>query len=223
MYPNNHVLDNYREIRVKLPAHVQLVAVTKTYPAEKVQILYDAGHRTFGENRVQELLEKYELLPKDIKWHLIGNLQSNKVKQIAPFIDVIESVDSEKILREIDRQAARFSRNINVLLQVKIAEEDSKFGLGVDEAREIFKKYLNCEYQNVTIDGLMGMATFTDDHDQIRSEFNKLKGLFDEFSLRKKLNTLSMGMSGDYELAIDCGATSVRIGSGIFGQRQYDH
>ncbi len=217
-----HISENYKKISSELPPQVQLVAVSKTYPAEAVKILYDAGHRTFGENRVQELLEKSEQLPKDIKWHLIGNLQSNKVKQIVPFIDVIESVDSEKILREIDRQAARFGRKIKVLLQVKIAREDSKFGLTHEEARGIFNNYLQPLDRNIEIDGLMGMATFTEDEEQITDEFNSLKALFDELSAQKKLNTLSMGMSGDYKLAINCGATSVRIGSGIFGQRQYD-
>lgn len=222
MESTTHISENYKKISSELPPQVQLVAVSKTYPAEAVKILYDAGHRTFGENRVQELLEKSEQLPKDIKWHLIGNLQSNKVKQIVPFIDVIESVDSEKILREIDRQAARFGRKIKVLLQVKIAREDSKFGLTPEEARGIFNNYLQPLYRNIEIDGLMGMATFTEDEEQITDEFNSLKALFDELSAQKKLNTLSMGMSGDYKLAINCGATSVRIGSGIFGQRQYD-
>lgn len=222
MESTTHISENYKKISSELPPQVQLVAVSKTYPAEAVKILYDAGHRTFGENRVQELLEKSEQLPKDIKWHLIGNLQSNKVKQIVPFIDVIESVDSEKILREIDRQAARFGRKIKVLLQVKIAREDSKFGLTPDEARGIFNNYLQPLYRNIEIDGLMGMATFTEDEEQITDEFNSLKAFFDELSAQKKLNTLSMGMSGDYKLAINCGATSVRIGSGIFGQRQYD-
>jgi pyridoxal phosphate enzyme (YggS family) len=221
MEPNNHILENFNQIIRELPPHVQLVAVTKTYPAESVHILYGAGHRTFGENRVQELLEKHAQLPKDIKWHLIGNLQSNKVKQIAAFIDTIESIDSEKILTEVNRQAGRVGRKINVLLQVKIAREDTKFGLTPDEARELFENYVDSQYENVIIDGLMGMATFTEDEEQIKSEFKILKALFDEFSAKKKLNTLSMGMSGDYGLAIECGATSVRIGSGIFGPRQY--
>lgn len=223
MESNIHILRSYQKVIDTLPPHVQLVAVTKTYPADQIRILYEAGHRIFGENRVQELLEKYEQLPKDIKWHLIGNLQSNKVKQIASFIDTIESVDSEKILLEIDRQAARFNRKIKVLLQIKIATEHSKFGLHPNEARQIFKNYIAQQYKNLEIDGLMGMATFTDNTEQIKNEFLALKELFDELSSQKKLNTLSMGMSGDYPLAILCGATSVRIGSGIFGERQYDH
>ena len=183
--------------------------------------MYNLGQRIFGENKVQELAEKYPQLPKDIQWHLIGHLQTNKVKYIAEFIDTIQSVDSEKLLEEIDRQAAKFQRKIKVLLQVKIAEEETKFGLEIHEAKEIFQDDLNGKYPNIEITGLMGMATFTDDKNQVTKEFTLLKQIFDKLSLLKKLDTLSMGMSGDYKEAIACGANSVRIGSAIFGSRQY--
>lgn len=211
----------YQNIKQQLPSHVQLVAVSKTHPVEKIKQIYDLGQRVFGENKVQELVEKQPLLPGDVKWHLIGHLQTNKVKYIAEFIDTIQSVDSEKLLMEINRQAEKFGRKINVLLQVKIAEEDTKFGLEPMQAREIFGKFLNGNYPNVEIIGLMGMATFTEDEPQIRKEFGILKTLFDEFSKQKPLATLSMGMSGDYSIAIECGANSVRIGSAIFGERNY--
>lgn len=216
------IRENYKELSARIPDGVELVAVSKTHPAEVVQQVYDLGQRIFGENKVQELIAKYPLLPKDIKWHIIGHLQTNKVKYIAPFVDTVQSVDSEKILNEIDKQAAKCERKINVLLQVKIAEEDTKYGLDAEQARTLYQDYLDGKYAHVEITGLMGMATFTDDHEQVRAEFRKLKSLFDELSGSKKLTTLSMGMSGDFELAIECGATSVRVGSAIFGHRQYD-
>ncbi|MBF1149468.1 MAG: YggS family pyridoxal phosphate-dependent enzyme, partial [Cloacibacterium normanense] len=177
--------------------------------------------KVFGENKVQELLTKVNELPADIQWHLIGHLQTNKVKYIAPFIDTIQSVDSEKLLLEINKEAARNNRKIKVLLQVKIAEEETKYGLEISEAKEIFSNYLEHQYPNIEILGLMGMATFTDNKNQVKSEFLVLKSLFDELSTFKKLETLSMGMSDDFALAIECGSTSVRIGSAIFGVRNY--
>ena len=212
---------NYRQLTSEIPANVQLVAVSKTHPAEAVREIYDLGQRVFGENKVQELLEKYEILPKDIRWHLIGHLQSNKVKYIADFIDVIESVDSEKLLLEIDRQAEKHQRKIKILLQVKIAEEDTKFGLQADEARELFRKWSSGNFPNVEIIGLMGMASFTEDENKVRREFSALKNLYNEFSAQENLSTLSMGMSGDWKIAVDCGSNSVRIGSSIFGERIY--
>ncbi|WP_153391884.1 YggS family pyridoxal phosphate-dependent enzyme [Chryseobacterium vaccae] len=212
---------NYNAILQHLPAGVQLVAVSKTHPAEAVKEVYDLGQRVFGENKVQELMEKYPLLPKDIQWHLIGHLQTNKVKYIASFIDTIQSVDSEKLLSEIDKESGKHNRKIKVLLQVKIAEEESKFGLDIPEARNLFEKYLNGDFPNVEVTGLMGMATFTDDEQQIRREFSILKALFDEFSQSKTLETLSMGMSDDFPAAIECGANSIRVGSAIFGRRDY--
>lgn len=215
------LLDNYQEIIKQIPENVQLVAVSKMHPVEKIQQVYDLGQRVFGENKVQELLEKFPLLPGDIQWHLIGHLQTNKVKYIAEFIDTIQSVDSEKLLTEIDKQAEKHKRKIKVLLQVKIAEEETKFGLEINEAKELFTDYLNGRYPNIEITGLMGMATFTEDKNQVRKEFMYLKQIFDQLSLLKKLDTLSMGMSDDFRIAINCGANSVRIGSAIFGNRNY--
>lgn len=212
---------NYQNIVSQLPQHVKLVTVSKTNPAEKIKEVYDLGQRAFGENKVQELLEKESVLPNDIEWHLIGHLQTNKVKYIAGFIEMIESIDSEKLLKEVDKEALKNNRKINVLLQVKIAKEETKFGLTVDEAKEIFNLYLAGNYPNVEVKGLMGMASFVDDESQIREEFGVLKQLFDELSQLKPLETLSMGMSGDYPLAIECGSNSVRVGSAIFGERNY--
>ena len=212
---------NYKNILSQLPENVKLVTVSKTNPAEKIKEVYDLGQRTFGENKVQELLEKESVLPNDIEWHLIGHLQTNKVKFVAGFISMIESIDSEKLLKEVDKEALKNSRKINVLLQVKIAKEETKFGLTVDEAKEIFNNYLNGNYPNIEIKGLMGMASFVDDETQIREEFGVLKQLFDDLSELKPLETLSMGMSGDFPLAIECGSNSVRVGSAIFGERNY--
>lgn len=214
--------ENYSHLQKLLPENVELVAVSKTHPAEKIKEVYDLGQRIFGENKVQEMIEKQPLLPNDIQWHLIGHLQTNKVKYIAEFVDTIQSVDSEKILKEINKQAEKYNRKIKVLLQVKIAEEDTKFGLEVSETKELFLKWLQGNFPNVEISGLMGMATFTDDEAQIRSEFSFLKRLFDQLSLHKKLETLSMGMSGDFPVAIECGANSIRVGSAIFGERNYN-
>ena len=215
------ILENYHKIKAQIPANVELVAVSKFHPVEKIQEVYDCGQKVFGENKVQELLTKVNELPADIQWHLIGHLQTNKVKYIAPFIDTIQSVDSEKLLLEINKEAARNNRKIKVLLQVKIAEEETKYGLEIAEAKEIFSNYLEHQYPNIEILGLMGMATFTDNKNQVKSEFLILKSLFDELSTFRKLETLSMGMSDDFALAIECGSTSVRIGSAIFGVRNY--
>ncbi|WP_124640548.1 YggS family pyridoxal phosphate-dependent enzyme [Amniculibacterium aquaticum] len=216
------LIENYNTIVRQLPVEVQLVAVSKTHPIDKIKQIYDAGQRVFGENKVQELVEKQPLLPGDIQWHLIGHLQTNKVKYIAQFVDTIQSVDSEKLLDEINKQAEKHNRKIKVLLQVKIAEEDSKFGLEVSETKELFLKYLQGQFPNIEITGLMGMATFTDDATQIKNEFLFLKRLFDQLSMQKPLETLSMGMSDDFPLAIECGANSVRVGSAIFGNRNYN-
>ncbi|WP_209390288.1 YggS family pyridoxal phosphate-dependent enzyme [Chryseobacterium sp. RR2-3-20] len=213
--------ENYNNIKKQLPENVQLVAVSKTHPVEAIQEVYDFGQRVFGENKVQELTEKYPLLPKDIQWHLIGHLQTNKIKYIAEFIDTIQSVDSEKLLNEINKEAAKHQRTIKVLLQVKIADEESKFGLEISDAKDLFTKFINGEFPHVEITGLMGMATFTEDESQISKEFSVLKTLFDELSEIHTLQTLSMGMSDDFPLAIECGANSVRVGSAIFGRRDY--
>lgn len=212
---------NYQNILSQLPQNVKLVAVSKTNPAVKIKELYDLGQKAFGENKVQELLEKQPVLPNDIEWHLIGHLQTNKVKYIAGFITMIESIDSEKLLKEVDKEAAKNNRKINILLQVKIAKEDTKFGLTTSEAKDIFSQYLAGNFPNVEIKGLMGMASFVDDETQIREEFSILKNLFDELSQLKPLETLSMGMSGDFPIAIESGSNSVRVGSAIFGERNY--
>lgn len=213
--------DRYYNIRTQLPPEVQLVVVTKTHPADTVRELYNLGHRHFGENKVQEMLTKQMELPAAIKWHLIGHLQTNKVKHIAEFIHLIESVDSEKLLQEIDRQAQKHNRTINVLLQVRIATEETKFGLEISETRELFSQWTQGLYPNVKICGLMGMATYTDDQDQVKREFSTLKRLFDQLAVQKEIQILSMGMSGDYKLAIECGSNSVRVGSAICGARDY--
>jgi len=215
------IQENYHKIKAQIPENVELVAVSKFHPVEKIKEVYDCGQKVFGENKVQELLTKVNELPADIQWHLIGHLQTNKVKYIAPFIDTIQSVDSEKLLLEINKEAAKNNRIIKVLLQVKIAEEETKYGLEIAEAKEIFSNYLEHKYPNIEILGLMGMATFTDNKNQVKSEFLVLKSLFDELSTFKKLEILSMGMSDDFALAIECGSTSVRIGSAIFGVRNY--
>ncbi|WP_313214515.1 YggS family pyridoxal phosphate-dependent enzyme [Soonwooa sp.] len=215
------IKEQYQHIKSQLPEDVTLVAVSKNHPIEKIQEVYNLGQRIFGENKVQEMMEKQPNLPSDIEWHLIGHLQTNKVKYIAPFVAMIQSVDSEKLLIEINKQAAKNDRTIKVLLQVKIAEEDTKTGLEVSEAKELFLKYLQGEFPNIDIVGLMGMASFVDDKEQVKREFSFLKRLFDQLSMQKKLDVLSMGMSDDFPLAIRCGANSVRVGSAIFGQRIY--
>ncbi|MDR4954406.1 YggS family pyridoxal phosphate-dependent enzyme [Chryseobacterium sp. ES2] len=215
------IKENYKAIKDQLPSNVQLVAVSKTHPASAVQEVYDIGQKVFGENKVQELMEKAPLLPQDIQWHLIGHLQTNKVKYIASFIDTIQSVDSEKLLTEINKEAGKHNRKVKVLLQVKIAAEESKFGLEISEAKNLFQQSIEGSFPNVEMTGLMGMATFTDDEQQIRNEFLILKKLFDELNQLKTLNTLSMGMSDDFPIAIECGANSVRVGSAIFGKRDY--
>ncbi len=215
------IQENYNDIKSRLPENVELVAVSKTHPTSAIQEVYDLGQKVFGENKVQEFVEKYPLLPKDIQWHIIGHLQTNKVKYIAEFVDTIQSVDSEKLLKEINKEAGKYNRTIKVLLQVKIAEEDTKFGLETEEAKSLFEKFVNGEFENIAITGLMGMATFTEDENQIKKEFSVLKSLFDELSKTRKLETLSMGMSDDFPIAIECGANSVRVGSAIFGRRDY--
>ncbi len=221
------ISQNLNTIKSQLTAHVTLVAVSKTKPLADLMEAYDAGQRIFGENYVQELVEKQEQMPKDIHWHFIGHLQSRKVKLIAPFVNLIHGVDSLKLLQEINKQAAKNNRVIDCLLQVYIAEEESKFGLDEQELDEILNEIQHNKenYKNIKIVGLMGMATFTENQNQIEKEFKHLKTIFDKYSQLEtsnlKLETLSMGMSGDYQLAISCGSTMVRIGSSIFGSRNY--
>lgn len=218
------ITQNLQHIKSILPEHVTLVAVSKTKPVSDLMEAYNAGQRVFGENYVQELVDKQPQLPNDVAWHFIGHLQSNKVKYIAPFVSLIHGVDSFKLLKEIDKQAAKNNRVINCLLQVFIAEEESKFGLDENELNEILNQVQNDEtLKNIKIVGLMGMSTFTDNQQQVKKEFLNLKAIFDKHSSLKtencQLNTISMGMSGDYQLAIECGSTMVRIGSSIFGVR----
>ena len=220
------ITQNLTNIKSQLPAHVTLVAVSKTKPISDLMEAYEAGQRVFGENYVQELVDKHEQMPKDIEWHFIGHLQSRKVKLIVPFVSLIHGVDSLKLLEEINKQALKNNRIVDCLLQIHIAEEDTKFGLDEIELSEILKQVQNDKenFKNIRIVGLMGMATFTENQNQIEKEFKHLKTIFDKYkhleTSNLKLQTLSMGMSGDYQLAISCGSTMVRIGSSIFGNRK---
>ncbi len=223
------IADNIKRLKNETkPINVSLVAVSKTKPVEDVQEAYDAGQRLFGENIVQDLADKYEHLPKDIQWHLIGHLQTNKVKYIAPFIHMIQSVDSIKLLQEIDKQAKKNNRVIDCLLQVYIADEETKFGFGFDEVIELLRSDDLAGLQHVRIKGLMGIATNTDNEKQIKEEFYELRTFFDGIKLSFFKNdvafdTVSMGMSGDYKIAIEQGSTMVRLGSTIFGERVVKH
>lgn len=218
------IQDNLKKIQETIPSGVTLVAVSKTKPAEMILDAYAAGQRHFGENKVQELTEKQEQLPKDIYWHLIGHLQTNKVKYIAPFIHLIHAVDSLKLLKEINKQAKKNNRIISCLLQFHIATEDTKFGMTRAEAEELINSDAYLEMENVKLCGVMGMATFTDNESRVREEFHHLKNEFEYFrekyfSDTDQFSVISMGMSGDYQLAIEEGSTMVRVGSSIFGQR----
>lgn len=216
------IKDNLENIQNTIPEHVTLIAVSKTKPQSDILEAYEAGHRHFGESKVQEMVDKFDDLPKDIKWHMIGHLQRNKVKYMAHFVHLIHGVDSLKTLKEIDKQAEKHDRVIQCLLQAKIAEEDTKFGLSFNDIETILSGEEISNFNNIAIVGLMGMATFTEDDSQIEREFSSLKNAFDR--LQKKyasLEILSMGMSGDYKIAIENGSTMVRIGSSIFGKRNY--
>jgi len=223
------IADNIKSLKKETePINVTLIAVSKTKPNDQVLEAYNAGQRLFGENMVQELVEKQEQLPKDIQWHLIGHLQTNKVKYIAPFISMIQSVDSIKLLQEIDKHAAKNNRVIDCLLQVYIADEDTKFGLGFDEAIELLRSEEFAALKHIRVRGLMGLATNTDNEKQIKEEFYELRMFFDGvkqsfFRKEASFDTLSMGMSSDYKIAIEQGSTMVRLGSTIFGQRVVKH
>ena len=213
------IKENLTNIKSSLPSDVTLVAVSKTKPNEDVLAAYETGHRIFGENKVQELVGKHESLPKDIEWHMIGHLQRNKVKYIASFVKLIHGVDSLRLLKEVQKQAEKNNRVQEVLLQMHIAKESTKFGLNETELTEVLNELPN--FKNVKVIGLMGMATFTDDQDQVETEFAFLKSLFDKYATDYQFTTLSMGMSGDYKLAIKNGSNMVRVGSSIFGARNY--
>ena len=214
------IKDNLEKIIDTLPEHVTLVAVSKTKPVKTILEAYNAGQIIFGENKIQEMVDKEKELPNDIQWHMIGHLQSNKVKYMAHFVDLIHGVDSMKTLIEIDKQAKKHDRVIKCLLQVKIAQEDTKYGLSFMEIEEILSSDLLNELQNVKIIGIMGMASFTDNMDQVKGEFSSLDKFFQQLKKQNdSITELSIGMSGDYLLAIECGSTMVRIGSAIFGAR----
>jgi len=217
------IADNIQRIKARINDRAKLIAVTKTKPVSLLQEAYDTGCRRFGENKVQEMVEKQPLLPADVEWHLIGHLQTNKVKYIAPFVALIQSVDSLKLLQEINKQALKNQRVIDCLLQIHIAQEETKFGLLADEAEHLLNDAQLDELANVRIVGLMGLATNTDDDGQIRREFRELKTLYDRLGAIRRPNVvfreLSMGMSGDYAIAIEEGSTMVRVGSAIFGAR----
>jgi len=219
------IKQNLNSIINTLPKHVTLVAVSKTKPLADILEAHNAGQRIFGENKIQEMVDKHEQLPKDIEWHMIGHVQRNKVKYMASFVKLIHGVDNFKLLKEINKQAEKHNRTIDCLLQIKIADEESKFGMSQNEANNILQSEELSELKHINIKGVMGMATFTEDESQITREFQNLKFIFEEL---KKLNPencnlqiISMGMSDDYNIAIDCGSTMIRIGSSIFGRRNY--
>lgn len=211
---------NIREIKRSLPEHVTLVAISKTKSNEAIMEAYEAGQRIFGENRVQELEVKQPDLPKDIQWHMVGHLQRNKVKYIAPFISMIHAVDTPRLLREINKQAKKNDRVIDCLLQLKIAEEDTKFGMDATQIKEILASENYSQYENVRVRGLMAMATFTDDKDQVNREFKTIHNLYKDLKDSYNFDILSIGMSGDYPIAIENGSTMIRVGSAIFGDRE---
>ena len=219
-----YIKDNLEKINSSISEDIVLVAVSKTKPIADLQEAYDAGQRVFGENKIQEMVAKYDALPKDIKWHMIGHLQSNKVKYMAHFVDLIHGIDKFKTLKEINKQAKKHDRVINCLLQARIAKEETKFGLSFEDITNILQSLEFKELENIKIVGLMGMATFTDNKSQLKEEFLSLKNFFESQQLitennNCKLQTLSMGMSGDYNLAIENGSSMIRVGSSIFGNR----
>ena len=222
-----NIQENLKAIKSSIPEHVTLVAVSKTKPVSDVMKAYHEGQRIFGENKIQEMAEKFEELPKDIEWHMIGHVQRNKVKYIASFVSLIHGVDNFKLLNEIDKQAKKHNRVIDCLLQIKIASEESKFGMTPLEASDIIQSKDFSELKNIKVTGVMGMATFTDNLIQIEQEFKLLKSTFSNLKPLDtdncKLQTVSMGMSGDYKLAINCGSTMIRVGSSIFGVRNYSN
>ena len=218
-----NIKENLKSITSNLPKEVTLVAVSKTKPVSDLLEAYEAGQRIFGENKIQEMVAKHEEMPKDIEWHMIGHIQRNKVKYMAPFVSLIHGVDSLRLLAEINKQALKNNRTINCLLQIKIASEESKFGLTETEVSQLLASEEYKSFQNIKIIGLMGMATFTSDQEQLQEEFSILKNIYDklsgEESNNSQLKTLSMGMSADYPIAIKNGSTMIRVGSSIFGNR----
>ena len=217
------ISENIKKIKRGLPPEVTLVAISKTYSKEALLEAYEAGQRVFGENKVQEMTQKWEELPKDIEWHMVGKVQRNKVKYMAPYVHLIHAVDSIKLLKEIEKEAAKNERVIKCLLQIKIAEEDTKNGITFEEAMQILDSPEVKAMQHVEIKGLMGMATLTEEKAKIREEFSYLKTVFESLrEIHPSLSILSMGMSGDYKIALECGSTMIRVGSAIFGERNYN-
>jgi pyridoxal phosphate enzyme (YggS family) len=221
------IKNNINVITGELSGSCKLIAVSKTQPIERLQEAYDAGQRIFGENKAQELASKYAVLPKDIEWHMIGHLQTNKVKYIAPFVALIHSIDSIKLLEEVDKQAKKVNRKISCLLQVHIAKEETKFGFDLDEVKELINSEALKNFSNIEIKGLMGMATFTENQQQIRNEFALINNLFKTLKSQTlptnvEMKELSIGMSSDYKIAIEEGSTLVRVGTAIFGSRNYN-
>lgn len=213
----SEIINNYK---AELGPNVTLVAISKTKPSSDILEAYKAGQKIFGENKIQEMAEKWEELPKDIEWHMVGHVQTNKVKYMAPFVSLVHAVDSLKLLKEIDKEAKKNNRTINCLLQIKIAEEDSKFGISIEDARHILASREFAALDHVKVTGLMGMATFTNDMEQVKKEFQYLKENFDALKNDyPTLEILSMGMSADYKIAVESGSNMVRIGSAIFGER----
>jgi len=215
-----NISENIQKYKEELGQEVSLVAISKTKPISDILEAYESGQRIFGENKIQEMTEKWEALPKDIEWHMVGSVQRNKVKYMASYVDLVHTVDSLKLLKEINKEARKNERSISCLLQIKIAEEDSKSGISTEEAKGILNSEEFLTMQNVKVVGLMGMATFTEDMEQVKKEFQTLNSVFKEFKIKyPQLKILSMGMSGDYKIAVDCGSNMVRIGSAIFGGR----
>lgn len=221
------IQENLIQLKTELPSHVTLVAVSKTKPISDLMEAYDAGQRIFGENKIQEMADKYQEMPKDIQWHMIGHVQRNKVKYMAKFVDLIHGVDNLKLLQEINKQALKHNRTIDCLLQIKIASEASKFGMTPDDSKSLIESDGFSNLKNIRVVGLMGMATFTDNNDQIKDEFLLLQQTFNTLkpfeSFNFKPEIISMGMSGDYKIAISCGSNMIRVGSSIFGARNYSN
>ena len=211
--------ENLKKIKKEIPAYVTLIAVSKTKPTKDIEKAYKSGQLDFGENKVQELMKKVKILPSDIKWHMIGHLQRNKVKDILPIIYMIHSVDSLRLIKEIDKQAGKIERKISLLLQVDISQDETKYGFSFKDLESILKSNELDNFKNISIDGLMGMASFTENSEIIKAEFIKLSSLFDKFKKKYFLKYLSMGMSGDYKIAMECNSNMVRLGSNIFGSR----
>lgn len=215
-----NIADNIKKFTSELGPEITLVAISKTKPHNDILEAYQAGQREFGENKVQEMTEKWEALPRDIRWHMVGHVQTNKVKYMAPFVSLVHAGDSLKLLKEIDKEAEKNDRIIDCLLQIKIAEEESKFGLSRVEAEAILNSEKFKSFKHINVRGLMGMATFTEDMQQVKREFHNLKVIYDDLKAEyPHFDILSMGMSGDYRIAIECGSNMVRIGSSIFGDR----